>query len=305
MNLKQLRYFCEVVEAGSAKIAASRLFVAPTAISMQLTLLEDALGGQLLDRSSRPMALTPLGEFVYPKARELLAAASRLEREACGMAAGKFGWLGIGFTRSVIFSVLPEAVRAMQSAFPDVRIDLVEILTEEQPKSLRNGVIHIGLSRVIGEHPKESDLAYSELFDDPLVAAVPIQHPLADKENVTASDLGALAYITYPRIAGSQFSRQVLSLLESAGSMPRIGHEAKEIHTALSLVAAGLGATVVGQSVAKNNRTDIRFLPIINIATHSRVIAVRKAESVHPLSQSFLDILREQIKLMTPRILPT
>lgn len=305
MNLRQLRYFCEVVEAGSARAAASRLFVAPTAISMQLALLEEALGGQLLDRSSRPMVLTPLGEFVYPKARELLAAASRLEREACGMAAGKFGWLGIGFTRSVIFSVLPEAVRTMQSVFPDVRIDLMEILTEDQSKSLRNGVIHIGLARVIGELPKESDLAYSELFDDPLVAAVPIQHPLATKEKVTASDLGSLAYITYPGNAGSQFSRQVLALLENAGALPRIGHEAKEIHTALSLVAAGLGATVVGQSVAMNNRTDVRFLPISDIATYSRVIAVRKADSVYPLSQSFLDILRGQITLIKPRILPS
>lgn len=296
MNLKQLRYFCEVVDAGSARAAANKLFVAPTAISMQLSQLEEALGGPLLDRASRPMALTPLGEFVYPKARELLSAASRLEREACDMAAGKLGWLGIGFTRSVIFSVLPEAVRAMQAAFPDVRIDLVEILTEDQPASLRAGTIHLGVARVIGEFPKEPDLAYSDLFVDPLVAAVPIEHALAAQETVTAVELSILPYITYPGNAGSQFSRQVLALLEAAGSKPRIGHEAKEIHTALSLVAAGLGATVVGRSIAMNNRTDIRFLPITNIAAHSRVIAVRKADSAHSLSDSFLEILRGQLQ---------
>lgn len=262
---------------------------------MQLSQLEETLGGQLLDRTSRPMALTALGEFVYPKARDILAAATRLEREACGMAAGKFGWLGIGFTRSVIFSVLPQAVRAMQAAFPDVRIDLMEILTEDQPQSLRTGVIHLGIARVIGEFTKESDLAYSELFDDPLVAVVPIQHPLAAKETVTAAELSALPYITYPGNAGSQFSRQVLALLETAGAMPSIGHEAKEIHTALSLVAAGLGTTVVGQSVALNNRTDIRFLPVSDITTHSRVIAVRKSDNTSPLTTSFLEILREQL----------
>lgn len=296
MNLRQLRYFCEVVQAGSARAAAGKLFVAPTAISMQLTQLEEALGGQLLDRTSRPMALTPLGEFVYSKARELLNAATRLEREACGMAAGKFGWLGIGFTRSVIFSVLPEAVRSMQAAFPEVRIDLVEILTEDQPASLRSGAIHLGVARVIGDFSMESDLTYSDLFDDPLVAAVPIQHALATQEMVTASELECLPYITYPGNAGSQFSRQVLSLLAAAGSKPRIGHEAKEIHTALSLVAAGLGTTVVGRSVAINNRTDIRFLPITDITMHCRVIAIRKADSEHLLSESFLGILRGQLK---------
>ena len=89
---------------------------------------------------------------------------------------------------------------------------------------------------------------------------------------------------------------QTKALLEAAGSMPRIGHEAKEIHTALSLVAAGLGATVVGRSVAINNRTDIRFLPITDITIQSRVIAVRKANSEHRHSESLLGILRGQLK---------
>lgn len=295
MNLRQLRYFCEIVEAGNARAAAQRLFVAPTAISMQLAQLEDTLGGPLFDRGSRPMALTALGEFVYPKARELLAAASRLEREARGMAAGKLGWLSIGFTRSTIFSVLPDAVRAMQAAFPDVRIELLEILTEDQAASLRSGAIHLGVARVLGEFAREPDLAYADLFDDPLVAAVPLQHPLAARAALVPADLDALPFITYPGSANSHFSRQVLAALQAAGSMPCIGHEAKEIHTALGLVAAGLGATVVGRSVAANNRTDIRFLPLTGIAAASKVIAVRKTGSANPLADAFLAILRGQL----------
>jgi len=291
LNLRQLRYFCETVDTGSARAAANNLFVASTAISMQLALLEEILGGALLDRSSRPMSLTPLGEFVYARARELLAAATRLEREACEMAAGKLGWLGIGFTRSVIFSVLPETVRAMQAEFPDVRIDLKEILTEHQPASLRSGAIHLGIARVIGATQPEPDLVCTELFEDPLVAAIPIDHPLANQETVTAAELGTLTYVTYPGNAGSHFSRQVLSVLEAAGSHPCTGHEAKEIHTALGLVAAGLGTTVVGRSVAMNNRTDIRFLPISDVAVHSRVIAVRPAHTPHQLSDAFLKYL--------------
>ena len=68
MNLRQLRYFCEVVDAGNARAAAEKLFVAPTAISMQISQLEELLGGSLFDRRTRPMTLTPLGQFVYPKA---------------------------------------------------------------------------------------------------------------------------------------------------------------------------------------------------------------------------------------------
>src|SRR5881394_246102 len=124
MNLRQLRYFCEVVETGSAVRAARRLFVAQTAISMQLAQLEETLGGALFDRSRRPMELTALGKFFYPRARELLIEDRRLEEEARGLAAGKRGWLGVGFVRSVIYSVLPDAVRAFREAYPEVQLDL-------------------------------------------------------------------------------------------------------------------------------------------------------------------------------------
>ena len=295
MNLRQLRYFCEVVEAGNARAAAEKLFVAPTAISMQISQLEALLGGPLLDRGSRPMKLTPLGEFVYPRARELLAASSRLEFEAKGIAAGNLGWLGIGFTRSTIFSILPEAVRAMQSAYPNVHIDLVEILTEEQPAALRSGAIHLAVARSLGPFPRAPDLHYTELFEDPLVAALPAQHPLAQRPALAAAELSALPYVSYPKVANAHFSRQVLELLAQAGAHIQIGHEAKEIHTALGLVAAGLGTTIVGRSVAANNRSDIRFVPVADLPLRSKVLAVRKSGAAHPLAAAFLDKLRQQV----------
>jgi DNA-binding transcriptional LysR family regulator len=295
MNLRQLRYFAEVVDAGNARAAAQKLFVAPTAISMQLGQLEDLLGGRLFDRASRPMTLTPLGQFVYPKARELLSAASRLESEAKAMAAGNLGWLSVGFTRSTIFSIVPDAVRTLQAMFPDVRIELVEVLTEDQAASLRSGAIHVGLARVIGPFTREPGLLYTDLFDDPLVAAIPAQHALAARETLAAADLDALPYISYPKGANSQFARQVLALLQAAGATPQVGHEAKEIHTALGLVAAGLGTTVVGQSVAANNRTDVRFLPIVDLQAHSKVLAVRNAGATNLHAEAFLGIVRSQV----------
>ena len=150
------------------------------------------------------MALTALGQFVYPKAKELLSNSHRLEFEAQGIAAGKLGWLAIGFTRSTIFSLLPEAVRAMQAALPNVRIDLQEILTEEQPASLRSGAIHLGISRTLGGFVREPDLDYTELFDDPLVAVLPMQHPLAARESIVAAELQTLSYVTYPKVTTPQ-----------------------------------------------------------------------------------------------------
>ena len=295
MNLRQLKYFCEIVEAGSARAAAERLFVAPTAISMQLGQLEAHLGGPLFDRASRPMALTSLGQFVYPKAKELLAASTRLETESRGMAGGTMGWLSIGFTRSTIFSILPEAVHAMQAQLPAVRIDLLEILTEEQPAALRSGTIHLGIARTLGAFEREADLQYIPLFDDPLVAALPLHHPLASRKVVSAKELQALPYVSYPKVVNAHFSRQVLVHLAQAGVHVDVRHEAKEIHTALGLVAAGLGATIVGRSVATNNRGDVRFVPLSGLPVCSQVTALCRAGDQSALTKTFLQFLQAQI----------
>jgi LysR family transcriptional regulator, benzoate and cis,cis-muconate-responsive activator of ben and cat genes len=176
-----------------------------------------------------------------------------------------------------------------------VRIELLEILTEDQPASLRSGVIHIGIARTLGAFMREPDLEYTDLFEDPLVVALPIGHPLASKESLLAVDLETIPFISFPKVASSQYARQVLAVLQEAGANVQVGHEAKEIHTALGLVAAGLGATIVAKSVATNNRSDIRFVPIADVQACSQVFAVRKAGLAHPQASAFIDKLRAQV----------
>ena len=291
MNLKLLKVFCEIVEAGSASAAADRLHTAATAISMQMAQLEESVGGQLFDRSRRPMRLTTLGDFLYPKAKELLSNAAQIHVEAKGMATGNQGWLSIGFVRSTIFSVLPSAVREMRAKYPHVRIDLVEILSEHQAQSIRSGTIHIGISRKIGAFEKERDMDYTALLDDPLVAAIPVFHPLARKKLLLATDLDALPFICFPKDPYSSFSRQALDYLRARGGAPVVGYEAKEIHTALGLVAAGLGATLVGKTVSISNRSDVKFIPFKGQQMQTQVFALASKARGQPLVQRFMKIL--------------
>ncbi|MGK5040521.1 LysR family transcriptional regulator [Janthinobacterium sp. GB1R12] len=291
MNLRQLRYFCEVVEAGSAAHAAERLHVAPTAISMQLGQLEAHLGGELFDRSRRPMEPTPLGRFFYPRAKELLLQAVRLDDEAKGLATGSHGWLGIAFTRSATFSVLPRAIRQFRAAYPQVQLDLVEALSEYQPAQLRQGRIDIGLSRFIGPCEAPPDLRHAVTLDDPLVAALPLHHRLAGRTSLRAAELADIPFILYPKDPISPFGQQIVAALKAAGAEPAVAYSAVEIYTALSLVAAGLGATLVARSIAENNRTDVVFLPVDDIATSTTVVAVTRADEKSRLVAAFLEIL--------------
>ena len=291
MNLRQLRYFCEVVEAGSAAHAAERLHVAPTAISMQLGQLEAHLGGELFDRSRRPMEPTPLGRFFYPRAKELLLQAVRLDDEAKGLATGSHGWLGIAFTRSATFSVLPRAIRQFRAAYPQVQLDLVEALSEYQPAQLRQGRIDIGLSRFIGPCEAPPDLRHAVTLDDPLVAALPLHHRLAGRTSLRAAELADIPFILYPKDPISPFGQQIVAALKAAGAEPAVAYSAVEIYTALSLVAAGLGATLVARSIAENNRTDVVFLPVDDIATSTTVVAVTRADEKSRLVAAFLEML--------------
>jgi DNA-binding transcriptional LysR family regulator len=291
MNLRQIRYFCEIVETGSAAHAAERLFVAPTAISMQLAQLEQHLGGELFDRTRRPMELTSLGKFFYPRAKELLSQAKRLDDEAQGIAHGRRGWLGIGFTRSSIFSILPTAVRTFRESFADVHLDLVEVLSEYQSEQLREGRIDIGISRFIGAFDQPADLAHTVVLDDPFVAALPIDHPLAQQASVSAAELEAVPFILYPKDPRSPFGQQMLSILKTAGANPLVAYEAIEIHTALALVGAGLGTTLVGSSIAENNRSDVAFVPVHDLHLGTTVVAITRNGENSKLVASFIETL--------------
>lgn len=252
------------------------MHIAPTAISMQIAQIEEELGGELFDRSVKPMGLTALGRFFLPRAREFLSVGERLEQDTKDMATGKQGWLGIGFVRSLIYSVVPAAVQAFRREHPEVKLELVELLSEDQPKQLRNERIQIGLSRHVGAVEQLSGLTYTPLFNDPFVAAVPMQHPIARRNTAALAELDVLPLISFPKDRTSGYAAYVQSMLREGGARPRIGHEAIEIHTALGLVAAGLGYAVVGASVAMRGPNDVKFLSLPELKASARIVAVSR-----------------------------
>lgn len=263
---------------------------------MQITQLEQSLGGELFDRAVKPMVLTALGRFFLPRATQLLDSGQQLEKEARDIASGNTGWLGVGFVRSVMNSFLPAAVRAFRAGRPDVKLELIEMLSEHQAGHLRSGRIQVGLSRYAQLPAPPDDLSYSVLFEDPFAIALSAQHPLARRASVTVAELQALPLISYPKDPQSSFAQNVLSMLQSIGVQPVIGHEAIEIHTALGLVAAGLGYAVVGASVALRGSADVAFVPLPElpgVAAFTTVLAVTRADDSGPLTAAMLGTLRQ------------
>ncbi|HSI57855.1 MAG TPA: LysR family transcriptional regulator [Ideonella sp.] len=291
MNLRQLHYFCEIVDAGSAVVAASRLYVAPTALSMQLGRLEQELGGELFDRSRRPMELTALGRYFHPRAKSLLAEARHLQEEAQSVAAGQSGVLAVGYTRSTIFSILPNAIRAFRLSHPNVRVELIALLSEHQHVELQTGRIQVGVSRYLGPVAPIEGLAFTRLLDDPFVVALPATHPLAQRKSLRPNELDQAGLITYPKDPQSRFAEHTIALLRSAGSQSPVAYEAIDIHTALGMVASHLGFCLVGRSVGRGSRGDLAFVPMAKLDDKAAVFAVTKGSETSKLVSSFVETL--------------
>lgn len=293
MNIKQLKYFCRVVELGSISAAANDFSLAAPAVSMQISSLEKELNGILFDRSSRPMGLTKLGEFVYQRAPEIIYNLEKLERDAIFYTNSKSTELSICFVRSLMFNILPESIKYHLDSHNHINITLREVLSEYQNELLLSQELDIGFSRLMDTHVSlNNDLENELILVDPLIAAIPRNHYLSRRKFITLRDFCSSPFIIYPSDPKSDYSKSIFSKFEGYGIKPAISHRVVEIHTALALVGAGLGVTLVGNSTIKNNRHDVVFLPIEDFKCLSFIYAIYNPKNNNPNIIPFIESMK-------------
>ena len=148
MELRQLRYFVAVAEERHFGRAAERLHIAQPPLSQQIRRFEAELGEPLLYRTTRSVELSPAGEVLLERAREILAAVDSAIDDARRAARGEYGRLAIGFTGSSTYEMLPSLAAALRHELPGVMLDLRgELLTPAQVAQLIDGTLDLGLLR--------------------------------------------------------------------------------------------------------------------------------------------------------------
>jgi DNA-binding transcriptional LysR family regulator len=290
MNLRHLQFFVVLAEELNFSRAAERLHVAQPALSRQISSLEQRLGAQLFDRSGRPLRLTEAGLYFCAEARQILANYERATLATRELGLGKRGWLGIGFTRSAMYSVLPPALKTFHRAYPDVELKLFEMLTEEQADALHEQRIHLGIGRQAQAVARCSSLL---LLRERVMIALEPDHPLAKKKSVHIAQLAQSPLVLYPKHPNARFSRFVESLYQDAGITPPVAHRAFEIQTAIALAGAGLGVTFVGESVARHSRSDVIYRPLqgVGASRTTTLTASFRSDDLTPHLQEFLKTL--------------
>lgn len=296
MELRHLRYFQAVAETLNFTRAAERLHIAQPPLSRQIQQLEDMLGVRLLERG-RPMQLTEAGRFFYEQSGKLLEQLQQTCENTRRIARGEKQWLGIGFAPSTLYGAFPELIRRLRTN-GDLELGLSEMITLQQVEALKSGRIDIGFGRIRIEDPA---IEQRVLFEDPLVAALPAGHPLLGAP-VGLEALAAEPFILYPGNPRPSYADQVLALFAGHGLNIRVVQLANELQTAIGLVAAGIGVTLVPASVQRLHRDDIGYTPLTDEKATSPIIASWRAGDESPLLRHCRALLQE-ISAQRPALL--
>jgi DNA-binding transcriptional LysR family regulator len=251
MELRHLRYFVAVAEEGHVTRAAERLGIQQPPLSQQIQSLERELDAQLFRRKPRGVELTPAGRALYDEAKAILARTEEAVAATKRAARGEAGRIGIGFTSSASFHpFVPRTIRAFRETHPLVALALEESGTSELVGALRSQAIDAAFVR--SPFGESVDLTVRPLLDEPMVAALPSGHPLSTaNEPLPLAALAGEIFILYRRPVGPGLHDAIIAACDRAGFSPQIGQEAPRMLSTLSLVAAGLGVTVVPASMSR------------------------------------------------------
>ena len=291
MELRHLRYFLAVAEELNFSRAAHRLQIAQPPLSQQIRQLEDELGLQLLERGSRPLRLTAAGLFFRTEAVEILAKLEQAVGGARRIGRGEVGWIGVGYVGSAMSVLLPPVLRRFHAEHPGVEVLLYEMLPYELPAALLDRRIHVGFIRPWANH---EDLVEESLYEEPVAVAMPADHPLAGRREITIAELADEPVVLYGgRMTRGVDSSFLLSLFRAGGVEPKVAVQAQYAESALGLVAAGMGVALAAAGFGHVPRAGVRFVPVAApTPTIPMTIAYRPAER-SPVVLAFLKIARE------------
>ena len=236
MEIKLLRSFIELIDAGHYGRASAKLFVTQSTLSKQIQALEASVGGPLFERGRHGAKLTALGQLLQHEARALLRLNDDIDLKMQRAMGGQTGYLDIGFGISMLVAA-PRLIAGFRAATPDSQITLNDLPSREQHRRLLDGRLDIGFCRA----PERGiDLSFMPVVDERLALVVPHDIEIPPPDRLLA--LNTLGFVALSPSRGAGLDAQIASWCASANFKPRIVQYADDILTVHAVVAAGLGA---------------------------------------------------------------
>ena len=285
MTLTELKYIVAVAREKHFGKAAEACFVSQPTLSVALKKLEEELDLKLFERSANEVTVTPLGEEIVRQAQSVLEQAANIKEIAKRGKDPLAGPLKLGVIYTIAPYLLPDLVRNAIARTPQMPLMLQENFTVKLLESVRTGELDCA---IMAEPFPDAGLAVAPLYDEPFVAVVPIGHPLAAQDHITAQQLKAETMLLLGN--GHCFRDHVLEVcpefarFSSDAEGIRKSFEGSSLETIKYMVAAGMGVTLVPRlgvpsealdPKAKRKRADepyVKYLPFDGDPPTRRVV---------------------------------
>lgn len=261
MNLDLLRSFFAISEFGSLSKAAEQLHVSQSTLTRQMQALETEIGGQLLERGHRGVALTAAGHALLEGMRPVVGRADIVISEARKLARGQSASLRIGYLMSAASDYLNPALASLRRSHPRTKVVLVDLSPGDQIEALRRGELDmIVLGNINAAIQRE--FFVRRIATLPVVVALPDTHELAANDDLALSDLRREMFVGADPDEVPAFNHWLIQLCRRAGFRPKIVENANGLTHTLSLLVAENAVTVLPGLVTKFNVPGVTFRPL-------------------------------------------
>ncbi|MGH8017560.1 MAG: LysR substrate-binding domain-containing protein [Opitutaceae bacterium] len=293
-ELRHLVYFREVARRLHFRKAAEALALAQPALSRQIRQLEEAVGAPLFVRTSRTVELTPAGAALRDRIEPILRALKNVPAELAALAGGQIGQVRVGFTGLAMATVLPRILREFQKRYPGIRVELNESPTSMQIPALLAGEIACGFFHPDAATPAPG-VKTRQLLRERNGVLLPGDHPLAKRARLRMRDLEGLPLVLFPRAHNPGFYDRILMACTRAGFAPQIAEEVWPRANGVGLVRAGIGATFMCPSEARQLPPEVVFRPLEGHAPESTLVCgwLRANENDAAL-RALIEVVREK-----------
>lgn len=272
MNLRELEYLVAVADHRHFGDAAAACFVSQPTLSTQLRKLETELGVDLVERSPRRVALTPAGQRIVDRAREVLQGVDDIQALARAAHDPAAGAVRIGVFPTLAPYLLPHVVPAAHARWPRMELLLIEDKTQSLVEKLRAGQLDVAL---LARPVRADGLEERPLFTEEFVLAVPADHPLAgSKDPVPISALTKESVLLLDE--GHCLRDQALSVCQLVGAEERSGFRATSLETLRQMVGAGVGVTLLPRLATRPPvlpAADVCILPLADPVPNREIAA--------------------------------
>ncbi len=296
MELHQLRYFVAVAEEGNFSRAAARVHVTQPSLSQQILKLEAEVGQPLFDRLPRGAVLTEAGRRLLGPARRILADLADARRCLDEDQGKTIGHLCVGAIPTLAPYLLPALLREFQHRHPGVTVEVREDVTEQLVRAVEDGVLDLALVSSCRRRPHFQLLP---LGREPLLVALPREHPLAGRTRVAWRELRRERFLTLQEM--HCLAGQVHQICRAHGLRLTVSGQGAQLGTLLRLVAEGLGVTLAPRlAMAGESSAGCVFRPLAGAPPTREVNLLRNPQRyLSRAARAFSDLAR----VLGPRLL--